>query len=244
MTVVGVGLLLVLAAQAGLLRPEVRVAAGVVFAVVLALLAIRSRRHGGGVGAIAFAATGVATAYLDVIAVTRIYHWFPAIAGLLVAAAVGGAGVAWARRWRSEQLAVIAVVPLVAVAPLVTGGVDLRLVGFMLVLAAACVAAAHRTPWSALPVVGVGAASLWTTAAVVAARHAGADVPLLAAACALTAVAGLAAASSSVLRRAGGTDAAVASILGCVPVLISGVAVDRPLAAALLGAVAVVTAAV
>ena len=79
-TLIGVVLLLVLAAQAGILRPEFRVAGGAV-----------ARRGTGGHGVVAvragpadgsarsrLAATGVAAAYMDVIAVTTIYHWVPA----------------------------------------------------------------------------------------------------------------------------------------------------------------------
>jgi uncharacterized membrane protein len=243
-TVVGVGLLLVLAAQAGLLRPEVRVVAGALFALCLAGLAVRSHSRGAPVGAVALAATGIATAYLDVIAVTRLYHWVPTVGGLVLAAVVGGVGIAWARAWRSEQLAIVAVVPLVAVAPLVAGGVGLRLVGFVLVLATVCVAVAHRTPWAALPVVGVGAASLWVTASVVAGSLAAVEVDgvLLAVACAITAAVGLAAGVSAVVRRIPTPTAALASLVGCAPALVSGVALDRGVAAAVIGAVAVATA--
>ncbi|WP_299569966.1 DUF2339 domain-containing protein [uncultured Williamsia sp.] len=244
-TVVGVGLLLVLAAQAGLLRPEMRVAAGAVFAASLIGLATRSHARGSGVGAVALAATGIATAYLDVVAVTRLYHWVPVVVGLVLAAGLAGGGVAWARRWRSERLALVSVTPLIAVAPLVAGGIDLGLVGFMLVIAVACVVVAHRTPWSALPVVGVSAVSLWVTAVVVAARVAAAEVDgvLLALGCAATAAIGLAAGLSSVTRRVSATAAALASVVGCVPALVCGVALDRGVAASVLAAVATANAA-
>lgn len=72
-TLTGVVLLLVLAAQAGLLRPEFRVAAGAVLAAGLVGAGWwLHRRPGGRVGAIALAATGVAAAYIDVIAVTTV----------------------------------------------------------------------------------------------------------------------------------------------------------------------------
>jgi hypothetical protein len=48
---------------------------------------------GGRVGAIALAATGIAAAYMDVIAVTTIYAWAPAPIGLAVAAVIGGGGL-------------------------------------------------------------------------------------------------------------------------------------------------------
>lgn len=243
-TVVGVGLLLVLAAQAGLLRPEVRVGAGALFATCLAALAVRCRARGAEVGAVALAATGIATAYLDVVAVTRLYHWVPTAVGLVLAAAVAGAGVAWARAWRSERLALITVAPLTGVAPLVAGGVDLGLVGFMLVVAVACVATSHRTPWAALPVAGVAGSSLWATAAIIAAHLSDLDGgSLLAMACASTAATGLVASGSAVTRRVSETAAALASAVGCAPALVCGLALGRGFAASVLAAVAVAAAA-
>ncbi len=77
-TLIGVVLLLVLAAQAGLLRPELRVAGGALLAVALvgvgAVLGRDARRRS---GAAALVATGVATALFDVLAITAIYHWYP-----------------------------------------------------------------------------------------------------------------------------------------------------------------------
>ena len=95
-TLVGVVLLLVLAAQAGILRPEFRVAGGVVLAAALIAAAWwLYDRPGGRVGAIALAATAIAAAYMDVIAVTTIYHWVPAPVGLGIAAVVGAGGLTW-----------------------------------------------------------------------------------------------------------------------------------------------------
>ncbi|PBJ65630.1 hypothetical protein BB737_11895, partial [Mycobacterium avium subsp. hominissuis] len=134
-TLVGVVLLLVLAAKAGLLRPQIRVAGG--GALSLALLAVANRlqnRPGGRIGAIALAATGIAAAYLDVIAVTTIYRWVSAPLGLIIAAIVGGAGLTLARRWDSEHLALLVLVPMIVLAPVITGGVDLLLIAFMLAL--------------------------------------------------------------------------------------------------------------
>ncbi len=101
-TLIGVVLLLVLAAQAGILRPEIRVGAGAVLAGALVAVAARLQRPPGGrVGAIALAATGVAAAYMDVIAITTIYDWVSAPVGLVIAAVIGGGGLTLARRWDS-----------------------------------------------------------------------------------------------------------------------------------------------
>lgn len=64
----------------------------------------------GRVGAIALTATGIAAGYMDVIAVTTIYGWVPAVVGLLLASAVGGAGLTLARRWDSEQLGLLVLI--------------------------------------------------------------------------------------------------------------------------------------
>lgn len=92
-TLVGVVLLLVLAAQAGILRPEIRVAAGALLAAGLVGIGIRLQdRPGGQVGGVALTATGIAAAYMDVIAITTIYGWLPPALGLVTAAAIGGGG--------------------------------------------------------------------------------------------------------------------------------------------------------
>ena len=136
-TLIGVVLLVVLAAQAGILRPEIRVAGGAALAVALvAVGAWLYRRPGGRVGAIALAATGIAAAYIDIIAVTTIYGWVSAPVGLVLAAVIGGGGLTLARRWDSQQLGVLVLVPLIVLAPVVTDGITLLLVGFMLALAA------------------------------------------------------------------------------------------------------------
>jgi uncharacterized membrane protein len=113
-TLVGVVLLLVLAAQAGILRPEFRVTAGAVLAGALVGAGWwLNTRPGGRVGAIALAATGIAAAYMDVIAVTTIYGWVTAPVGLVLAAVVAGGGLTLARRWDSEHLGLLVLVPLI-----------------------------------------------------------------------------------------------------------------------------------
>ncbi|CAN5264947.1 DUF2339 domain-containing protein [soil metagenome] len=137
-TLVGVVMLLVLAAQAGILAPPVRVTAGAVLAVALVGVALRlNSRPGGRIGGIALAATGIAAAYIDVIAVTTIYDWVPPVAGLLLAAAIGGGGLTLARRWDCEQLGLLVLIPLAVLAPIVSDGVTALSIGFMLALSAA-----------------------------------------------------------------------------------------------------------
>ncbi|MCV6975795.1 DUF2339 domain-containing protein [Mycobacterium bourgelatii] len=235
-TLVGVVLLLVLAAEAGLLRPELRVAGGIALAGALVGVATRLRRRPGGrIGAIALASTGIAAAYLDVIAITTIYKWAPAPVGLLLAAVVGGAGLALARRWDSEHLGLLVLLPLIVLAPVITRGVDLLLVGFMLALSAAALPVQLGKDWSWMHAARVAATTVPLLAALVAmSRH---DHPwLIGAACGVAAI--LAIASGLILLPASKNAGALAVLtaIGTMPVLAAGIAVDR-MQAALLAAV-------
>ncbi len=237
-TLVGVVLLLVLAAKAGLLRPELRVAGGMALSGALVAVGVRLRgRPGGRIGATALAATGIAAAYLDVIAITTIYRWVPAPVGLVIAAIVGAAGLTLARRWDSQDLGLLVLVPLIGLAPVLTHGVDLELVAFMLALSAA-----------ALPV-QLGKDWIWMHAA----RIAAVTVPLLIALIGINAhdnpsliggacgVAALLAIASGLILLPGSTRPKALALLtasGALPVLACATAVDHVLAAVLAGALA------
>ena len=147
-TLIGVVLLLVLAAQAGILRPEIRVGAGAALAGTLVAIAARlNGRPGGRIGAIALAATGVAAAYMDVIAITTIYHWVSPPVGLVIAAIVGGGGLSLARRWDSQHLGLLVLVPLIVLAPIVSDGITMQLIAFMLAMSAASLLAQLGKDW-------------------------------------------------------------------------------------------------
>lgn len=236
-TLIGVVLLVVLAAQAGLLAPPVRVAGGVALAAALVACAMWQRtRPGGAVGAIALAATGIATAYIDVLAVTTLYDWLPAPAGLAVSAMVGGGGLLLARRWDAEQLALLVLVPLIVLAPIVAGGITLLLVGFMLALSAAT-----------LPV-HVGRDWVWTFAARTVAGSAPVMLALvgvafgsgrdgwLAGACALAAVLALGSALMVLPHSAHRVAVALLAAVGALPVLAVGAAVQDAVAAMMAAA--------
>lgn len=237
-TLIGVVLLLVLAAQAGLLRPEIRVAGGITLAIALVAVSARLRAWPGGrIGAIALAATGIATGYLDVIAVVTIYQWVPAPAGLVLAAVVGGGGLALARRWDSEQLALLVLVPLIGLAPALTRGVDLLLVSFMLALSAAALPVQLGKDWLWMHVARVAAPTLPLLLALMAVSPHD-NAWLIGGACAVAAL--LAIASGLVLLPATSNPAALALITtaGTLPVLASAIAVDRMLAAIMAAALA------
>jgi uncharacterized membrane protein len=237
-TLVGVVLLLVLAAKAGLLRPEIRVAGG--SALSIALVTVGARLHsrpGGRIGAIALAATGIAAGYLDVIALTTIYHWVSAAAGLAIAAAVGGAGLALARRWDSEHLGLLVLVPLIGLAPSITHGVDLMLIGFMLALSAAALVVQRGKDWIwmyaariAAPTVPllIGLVSIGTNE----------DPRLVGIACGLAALLAIVSGLAILPTITNKAALAVLTAAGTLPVLASGVAVDRLLATLLTASLA------
>ena len=150
-TLIGVVMLVVLAAEAGVFGPVARVAAGAALSAGLVVAAFRVvGRPGGRVGAIALAATGFAGGYLDVVAMTTIYRWAPAFVGLAVALAIAAAGVQVAVRWDAQQLALMSVVGVAVLGPVVTGGITMSLVAFLVVLQLAAAPVHVVKDWSYL----------------------------------------------------------------------------------------------
>ncbi|SNT03409.1 DUF2339 domain-containing protein [Rhodococcoides kyotonense] len=153
-TLIGVVMLLVLAAQAGWFGPELRVGAGAVLSV--GLIAVGARvfgRPGGRVGGIAVAATGIAGLYLDVVAVTSIYGWLHPVLGLSVAFGIAAAGVALAVSWRSQPMAALILVGVTVCAPVVTDGLSLPLIAFFTVMLLAGFPAQLGRDWPILNLV-------------------------------------------------------------------------------------------
>ncbi|MGV0644998.1 DUF2339 domain-containing protein [Mycolicibacterium sp. XJ879] len=240
-TLIGVVLLLVLAAQAGILRPEIRVAAGAGLAAALVATAgWLWSRPGGRTGAIALAATGVAAAYMDVIAVTTIYDWVSAPVGLVIAAVIGGAGLTLARRWDSEQLGLLVLVPLLLLAPVLVGTVNLLLVAFMLALAAASLPVQLGKDWIWLHCARTAAATVPLLMALLAVSFDDGHDPALAAACAIAA--GLALLGALILSpwTANRIGMALLTGAGVLPALCVGLAADRLVAAAMAAVLAAV----
>lgn len=140
-TLIGVAMLLVIAARAGLLRPELRVGGGALLSGGLLAASTRlQHRLGGRIGAVALAATGTAGLYLCVLAATVFYAWIPAVAGLALSAVVAAGTVALAVKWNSQVLAVLMTAAVGVLAPVLTHGVNTTLVAFLvLVQAAGCI---------------------------------------------------------------------------------------------------------
>jgi uncharacterized membrane protein len=238
-TLIGVVLLLVLAAQAGILRPEIRVAGGAVLAAALVGVAIwQYNRPGGRVGAIALAATGIAAAYIDVIAVTTIYDWVSAPVGLILAAIIAGGGLTLARRWDSQHLGVLVLVPLIVLAPIVAGGVTLLLVGFMLALAAASLPVQLGKDWIWLHCARIAASTFPLLIALLALSFDGRRDLWLVGACAIAA--GLAVVAALILlpRTTNRVLMALVTGAGVLPVLCVALVADRWVAALMAAVVA------
>jgi uncharacterized membrane protein len=238
-TLIGVVLLLVLAAQAGILRPEIRVGAGALLAgALVAAAAWLYARPGGRVGAIALAATGIAAAYMDVIAVTTIYDWVPAPAGLVVATVIGGGGLTLARRWNSQHLGLLVLVPLIGLAPVVTDGITLLLVGFMLAISAASLPVQFGKDWIWLHAARIAAPTFPLLVALAADYLDSRRDLWLAGACGIAAVLAIVGALILLPRTGNRVAMALLTAAGVVPVLCVSLAVDRVVAALMAAALA------
>ncbi|MGW0182202.1 DUF2339 domain-containing protein [Nocardia sp. NPDC003345] len=229
-TLIGVVMLLVLAAQAGIFGPIPRVVAG--GALAAALVAAGTRvydRAGGRVGGIALAATGFAGAYLDVIAVTTIYDWLDPVPGFAAALGIAAAGVGLAMQWRSQSLAVLVVAGAAVLAPIVT--VELTLLAFLIVLQVVCVPVQYRFDWPLLHVVRTAPAVLATHIAIVAVVLDSPDrgeAALVLTAAVAVALAGLVGTLVTGRHRTGDIVSAMAFALATTPLLAAPALFDRP----------------
>lgn len=195
-TLIGVAMLLALAMQQGWFGPELRVGLGVVLALSLvgAGHVVRRRERAAGrssAAPVALAATGYAAGYLDVVAVTTVYGWLPATAGLAVGGLVAVTGLLLARRWESQLLAVLTVLGATLLAPTVAGGVGDEVALFAVVLSGAALLARGDRGWPLLAIARTGPTSLLVAAATVVNGSSPSAIPVAAAvALTLLAVAG------------------------------------------------------
>lgn len=240
-TLIGVLMLLVLAAQAGFFGPVARVVAGGALSVGLVGAGWRVfGRPGGRVGGIALVATGIAGAYLDVVAVTGYYEWVPTGIGLGVALAVALAGVGMAVRWQSQPLAVGVVLGAALLSPALT--TELPLLGFLVVLQAAGVPVQLRREWPVLHIARTLPVVL-ATLAMIALTGLGAAISgteatnlggLLTAALA-SALVGLVGAVLAVRHRPTDITASITIALTALPVLAAAILFDRAPAVLITG---------
>ena len=147
-TLLGVVLLLALAASRGWFTPPARVAFGAVLGAGLVGLGMwLHRRESARAGALALVATGFATLYLVDAAATAIFDYLPALPAPLLALVVAGAGLGLADRRRTQLLAGGVVVGAAVLAPALADG--WLLVALVLVLQLAALLVVLRRRWGA-----------------------------------------------------------------------------------------------
>ncbi|MBO1753875.1 DUF2339 domain-containing protein [Allobranchiibius sp. CTAmp26] len=240
-TLIGVVMMLVLAAQAGYFGPAARVGAGSALSAVLIGAGVwLFGRTGGRTGAVALATTGFAGIFMVVVTMTDYYRWLAPVAGLALAGAVAAAAVALSTYWRSQPMTVLAFLAIAGLAPFITRDVNLELVGFLLLLQAAGILPEKLRGW-------VTVAPVRTIPVVLALLGAeifpvGDHVTLRIGAAATCAALGLVAA---LLPRGKGAEpvGALVYAVASLPLLVAIPAIERPwsiLAAAVLAAVTVV----
>lgn len=150
-TLIGVVMMLVLAAQAGYFGPEARVGAGAALSgILIAGGAWLYTRDGGRVGAVALATTGFAGFFMVVVAMTSYYEWLRPTTGLALAGLVTACAVALSTYWRSQPMTVMAFLAIAGLSPVITGGMTLSLVGFLLLLQAAGMVPEKWRGWAAI----------------------------------------------------------------------------------------------
>jgi uncharacterized membrane protein len=244
-TLIGVVMLLVLAAQGGWFGPVPRVVGGAVLALGLVGLALRvHRRENGRAGAVALAGTGAAGLYLDVVAATALYGWLPAPVGLAVGAAVAAGGLALAHRWSSQSLAVVVVAGAAVLSPVLVEPGRLLLVAFLLALqvgsaGAAALAARERT-WPALAVVRIVPPVLAALGAVAAAPDDATGRLLVVLTCLLVTATGLGLALVDLRRRPTDVVATGSLALAVSPSLVAAGLLEQWAAVAVAGGLAAV----
>jgi uncharacterized membrane protein len=255
-TLVGVVLLLVLAASRGWFGAEARVVLGAVVGLVLvgAGVALQARRAAAAAdgavpaadpGPVSLAATGITALYLTVAAATSLYDLLPAPVALVLALLVAGGGLLLADRWRRHGLALGVVVGAGLLLPLVVASPGALLTALFVVLVVVTLPVAVRRAWSSLVAVAVTGATLagLVSTAVVAGVSGGTGAPAVALTAAVAALVLTAAVASLVL--VGGHPATSAEApppglvvaaclvvaLPALPVLALAVSLPRPVGA-------------
>ena len=175
---------------------------------------------------------------MDVIAVTTIYDWVSAPVGLAIAAVIGGGGLTLARRWDSEHLGLLVLVPLIVLAPVVTDGITLLLVGFMLALSAAALPVQLGKDWIWMHAARTAAGTFPLLMALAASAFDSGDDLWLAAACGIAAVLAIVGALILLPRTRNQVAMALLTAAGVLPVLCVSLAVDRVIAALMAAALA------
>lgn len=158
-TLLGVVMLIVLAAQRGWFSPEARIIAGGVLGVVLVGIGMwLHRKESARTGALALAATGFATLYLVVAGATFVID-LPTLPAVVLALLVAAAGLGLADRWRTQLLAGGIVAGAALLAPVLVAG--WLLVALVLALQVAAVPVVLRRQWPVLALIAAAGPVLY-----------------------------------------------------------------------------------
>ncbi|MEB3368135.1 DUF2339 domain-containing protein [Saccharopolyspora mangrovi] len=151
-TLLGVVFLLVLAVQQDWLGPAARVAGGALLAALLIAAGwwVHRKAAEQRVASIALATTGFAAMFLDVVAATALYGYFPVPAGLGIGLVVAIGGLLLSDRWQAQPLAIGVVLGSAICAPMITQGADALLIGFVVLLQVAAAPVQVRQGWGGL----------------------------------------------------------------------------------------------
>lgn len=152
-TLIGVVLLLLIAAREGILTPPIRVGGGLVASALLAAAAFHIRpKLGGRVGSVGLLAVAFGALFFDVIAVTRIYEWVPVPAGLGLGLLVAGLGAVVAVRWNEQWLLAAINIAAAVLGPVLASGFPAELTAFLIVLQVAGIAPELLKGWKLIGV--------------------------------------------------------------------------------------------
>ncbi|NMM84497.1 hypothetical protein B2J88_08985 [Rhodococcus sp. SRB_17] len=247
-TLIGVVMLLVLAAQAGFFGPPLRVIGGAALSGGLIFAGFRVYgRPGGRVGAIALVATGFAGLYLDVMAASVLYGWLVVPVAMVVAFGIAAAGIAVAVKWDSEPLALLIVLGAALLAPVLTGAITLTLIGFLVAIQLAAFSAQLGREWKYLGLARTVPVVLALVVAVASGLISGAtdsEAAQLVVCAILVAAIGLT--SSVLVQRTGspsrggvpGGWSSATFVVATLPLIAVGLLLDRQMAALLYGVTA------
>jgi uncharacterized membrane protein len=240
-TLLGVVMVLVLAASRGLFTPPFRIGAGALLGAALVGVGLRlHRRPSARAGALAVAATGFATLYLMVAADAALYGYLrpaPAV-GLGAALLVAAAGLGLADRWRSQRLGAGVVAGAGLLAPVLVD--DWLLVALALALQLAALPVLLRRGWPGLMLVAAAGPAVYGCA-VGAVRVDGGDPPTVAVALGVLVV-GLGTAVLAARRRAAAPTAVLVAVAPLAAV-VTGAVLDGWAGAGIVAAAALALAA-
>lgn len=237
-TLIGVVMMLVLAAQAGFFGPVARVSAGAGLSMVLIAGGVwLYSRDGGRVGAVALATTGFAGLFMVVVTMTSYYHWMRPVTGLVVAGLVAAAAAGLSTYWRSQPMTILAFLAIAGLAPFITQGVSLTLIGFLLVLQAAGIVPEKLCGWTSIAPVRTVPVVLALLGAQVG--EVGGSLTLRVSAAAVCATLGLLCAVVRVEKAE--WVSAIAYVVASLPIIAAVPTIERPLNVVVAATVAALT---